>query len=157
MTVRRLTELPDYQVAQGDSDIRGWHVLDATGKEAGIIEDLIVDTQAKRVLEAEVDMVGRDVHVPIGAFALDEKKQLAHLPYQAEELARLPADTPWHSKNRQAIRATFFPHLSAKDVPPVGELDYGAAKETAPEDALFQSQEPAILRIEERLYVWEEP
>ena len=84
----RLTELPEYHVARGDTDIRGWRLFDRTGHPAGVIEDLIVDTDSCRVCEVLVDLDGHDRLVPVGAITLDERHQSATVNVTLDELTR---------------------------------------------------------------------
>lgn len=146
----RLTELPDYHVAPGDTDIRGWRLHDRTGQPAGVIEDLIVDTEARRVSEVLVDLNGHDRLIPIGAVALDEARQTATVQMTLDELTRMPEAPHWHSHEREVIRATFFPELA--DAPIIGEL-----RREDLEARAYRSHEPRIRRVEERLGARREP
>lgn len=143
----RLTELPEYQVARGDTDIRGWRLHDRTGHPAGVIEDLIVDTDSCRVTEVLVDLDGHDRLIPVGAITLDERHQSATVNVTLDELTRMPEAPHWHSHEREVIRATFFP-----DAPIIGELRLEDVDERA-----YRSREPRILRMEEHLGTRREP
>lgn len=76
----RLHDLDDYKVADGDPDVRGWHVKTADGKRAGKVDSLIVDTDAMQVrfLDVELDRKTlnlndeRHVLVPIANARLDD-------------------------------------------------------------------------------------
>ena len=105
--VGRLSELDDYQVADGYPDIRGWDVKTADGRTVGEVKDLIVDTGAMRVryLDVELDRtVGelardaatpgdqeRHTLIPVGAVRLDDAHDdvLAD-GYSVEQIAALP-------------------------------------------------------------------
>lgn len=65
----RLEELRDFQVADGDQDIRGWTVKTADGNKVGKVEELIVDTAERRVRYAEVKLEGK-------AVGLDEDRHI---------------------------------------------------------------------------------
>lgn len=56
-TLYYLNELPDYKVADGDCDVRGWDVQDKEGHTIGKVDGLLVDKSAERVvyLDVEVD------------------------------------------------------------------------------------------------------
>lgn len=79
--LRRLDELDDYKVADGDPDIRGWEVKGADGRKIGKVKELIVDTAAMkaRYMDVEVDKkfanAKDDWHVlvPVGQARLDDK------------------------------------------------------------------------------------
>lgn len=57
MALKGLLDLPDYHVAEGSIDARGWPLFDASDEQVGRIVDLIVDT---RVLEARYLLVALD-------------------------------------------------------------------------------------------------
>ena len=78
----RLGDLNDCKVADGEPDIRGWSVHTADGRQAGKVDDLIVDTQAMKVryMDVELDRKGLDLendqHVllPISNARLDDDR-----------------------------------------------------------------------------------
>src|SRR5215217_5292531 len=72
---RRLQELrgSDYENADGEPDIRGWDVKDASGRRIGEVDELIFDVQSRKVRymvidldKNDLDLDDRDVLVPIG-------------------------------------------------------------------------------------------
>ena len=79
-TLARLDELDDYEVADGEPDIRGWEVKLADGTEIGEVEDLIVDPTSLQVRYMDIEVDGKilglkdddRVIVPIGAARLDD-------------------------------------------------------------------------------------
>ena len=81
-TLARLDELENYEVADGNADIRGWDVRTQDGRKVGTVEELIVDTAALKARYMEVkldkDFVGGDEErwalIPIGTAQLDEKE-----------------------------------------------------------------------------------
>ena len=78
-----LDQLDDYQVADGDPDVRGWEVIASDGRKVGEVDQLLVDTAAMKVryLDVDVDeeLAGHgpadDHHVliPIGYARLDRE------------------------------------------------------------------------------------
>ncbi|MBK9249144.1 MAG: PRC-barrel domain-containing protein [Ignavibacteria bacterium] len=52
-----LSDLPDYQVAENYSDVRGWNVKDASDRIIGKVDHLLVNKATERVvyLDVEVD------------------------------------------------------------------------------------------------------
>jgi uncharacterized protein (TIGR02271 family) len=78
--LRRLDDLDDFTVADGDPDVRGWDVRTADGRKAGKVDDLVVDTNAMQVryLDVELDRSelrlddDRHVLVPIANARLDD-------------------------------------------------------------------------------------
>jgi len=97
----RLQELggSDFEIADGQPDIKGWDVTDVTGTYIGEVDELIFDTVARKVLylivdleENELNLDPRKVLVPIGLATLHEKDDeviLAELT--SHYLSSLPA------------------------------------------------------------------
>lgn len=75
-----LQEMIDFDVVEGDPDVRGWEVVSGTGIRLGAVEDLLVDLDAMKVRYLDVDLASdpangeRHGHVliPIDCTALDE-------------------------------------------------------------------------------------
>ncbi|UOQ75764.1 PRC-barrel domain-containing protein [Hymenobacter sp. 5516J-16] len=86
--LRRLRDLSDFEVADGNPDVRGWAVRGADGQQFGQVHELIVDTDALKVryLDVELDerlnINERDRHIllPIGVAALDEEADNVFVP-----------------------------------------------------------------------------
>lgn len=102
MKHRRLQEMDhsDFQVVEGEPDIRGWDVKLADGKKIGEVEDLIIDAQLRKVRYMLVDLDDNDldidtdkkVLVPIGLAMLDQKEDDVLLSsVNAQQLMNLPA------------------------------------------------------------------
>ena len=53
--LRPLKEL-NWKVTDGEPDIRGWTVWASTGRELGIVDDLLVDTEVGEVVMLDVDL-----------------------------------------------------------------------------------------------------
>jgi uncharacterized protein (TIGR02271 family) len=78
--VAALSDLGDYEVAEGYPDPRGWTVRASDGAEVGKVHDLIVDTGTMRTRYLDIrlsdDIAGasgeRDVLVPIGTARVDD-------------------------------------------------------------------------------------
>lgn len=97
-----LSDLDDFQVADGSPDVRGWDVVGADGRKVGTVNDLIADTGAMRVryLDVKLDRSAsgadgdRDVLVPIGTARLDDDRDCVMLDSAtASRISSLPAYT----------------------------------------------------------------
>jgi uncharacterized protein (TIGR02271 family) len=96
----RLQELggSGYEIVDGEPNIKGWDVRDASGQKIGKVDELIFDKQSQRVRYLVVDLKGKlfdmkdhDVLVPIRLAELDEKNDDVILPnITSEELRLLP-------------------------------------------------------------------
>jgi photosynthetic reaction center H subunit len=95
---RLLVELEgsDYEIAEGEPDVQGWHIKDTQGSNIGKVEDLLFNPASRKVrylivdLEARVFGVeNRKVLIPIGLAELRLNKDEVYLP--AITIAQLAA------------------------------------------------------------------
>jgi photosynthetic reaction center H subunit len=123
-SLRRLEELKDFQVAEGDRDIRGWDVRAPDGKKIGKVEELIVDPAERRARYMEVkvdhDAIGvdddRHILVPIGTARLrddDHDVMIERLPARglagAPTYRRGPITREYETSLREYYGATVAP------------------------------------------------
>jgi hypothetical protein len=54
--LRRLRDLPDFEMATGDPDPRGWPVRGSDGHAFGTVTELLVDPETRRVLYLSVQL-----------------------------------------------------------------------------------------------------
>ncbi len=88
----------DFEIVDGQPDIRGWDVRDATGKHLGEVEDLIFDYASQKVRylvvdleDNEYDLGDREVLLPIGIAELHEEDDDVILPsITIDQLKALP-------------------------------------------------------------------
>lgn len=98
-----LDELDDFEVAEGDPDVRGWEVITADGRKIGEVDELLVDTAAMKVRYLDVDLddevvgdVGDDRHIliPIGYARLhQDNDQILVDGLHSRDLAAMPPYT----------------------------------------------------------------
>lgn len=111
----RLGELDDYEVADGEPDIRGWDVKAGTDQKIGTVDDLIVDLGALEVRYVDVELdrktngLKEDRHVlmPIGAAQLDDDHdvvRVARMPSAGFAAAPAYAHTPLTADDERRIR-----------------------------------------------------
>ena len=77
----------DFEIAEGQPDIRGWDVKDSAGKQLGEVDELIFDYQNRKVRYIVVDTYSNDygidekeILVPIGIAELHEDEDEVILP-----------------------------------------------------------------------------
>lgn len=107
----------DFEIADGQSDIRGWDVKDETGRQLGQVEELIFDYQSRKVRyivvdleENDFDLEDREVLVPVGIAELHEKDDDVILPgVTAEQLRMLPPyeESRFDTEHETSIRNVF--------------------------------------------------
>ncbi|WP_324672450.1 PRC-barrel domain-containing protein [Hymenobacter sp. GOD-10R] len=93
MHLRRLRDLPDFEVASNNPDVRGWSVRGSDGKKFGEVYELIVEQEALKVryldveLDSSLNINERDRHIllPIGVAALDEESDNVFVPSLTSE------------------------------------------------------------------------
>jgi sporulation protein YlmC with PRC-barrel domain len=100
MKHRRLQELDrsDFEIVEGEPDIRGWDVRNSSGQKIGEVEELILDAQNRKVRymvvdldDNELDLDDRHVLIPIGLAELDKDDDDVLLPsVTVEHLRALP-------------------------------------------------------------------
>jgi sporulation protein YlmC with PRC-barrel domain len=93
-----MDDLDDFQVAEGDPDVRGWDVIASDGRKIGEVDDLLVDTGAMKVRYLDVDLddalAGDDRHVliPIGYARLNrDDDQILVDTLSSDRLGEIPA------------------------------------------------------------------
>ena len=97
---RRLQELDhsNFEIVKGEPDIRGWDVRYKNGEKIGSIEELILDTKAKKIRymvvdldENELRLEHRKIFIPIGFAELDKQHDDVLIPnVSVDQLCRLP-------------------------------------------------------------------
>lgn len=77
-----LSALHEYDVSDDDSDVRGWDVIASDGQQIGEVQELLVDTSARRVRYLVVDVdtslrsgssQGGNVLIPVEGVRLDDR------------------------------------------------------------------------------------
>lgn len=104
MKHRRLQELDrsDFEIVDGEPDIRGWDVKTSGGQKIGEVEELILDAQQKKVRymivdldDNELKLKHRKVLLPIGMAQLHHDDDDVIVPaVRKEQLAELPEYDP---------------------------------------------------------------
>ena len=77
--LRRLRDLTDFEVADGNPDVRGWTVRGNDGHALGVVHELIVEPEALKVRYLDVELDARfkrgkhenHILLPIGVASLD--------------------------------------------------------------------------------------
>jgi|SRR6476469_155533 len=86
--LRRLRDLTDFEVADGNPDVRGWTVRGGDGKALGQVHELIVDPEALKVRYLDIELDGRfqineherHILLPIGVAAIDADDDNVFVP-----------------------------------------------------------------------------
>jgi photosynthetic reaction center H subunit len=140
-----LDELDSFEVAEGDPDVRGWHVYAGDGVRIGEVDELLVDTEALKVryLDVELDEAegGREerhVLIPVGFARLHETDD--HILVDALDsvaLTGLPAyaQEPLTREYEAAVLRLFQPAS-----PPRAPADDPYAGDTYDQDRLYGSR-----------------
>ena len=97
--LRRLRDLTDFEVADGNPDVRGWALRGNDGQALGMVFELIVDVEALKVRYLDVALDSRfrinehenHILLPIGAASLDDDGDNVFAPaLNAELVLRYP-------------------------------------------------------------------
>ena len=100
MKNNRLQELDrsNFEIVKGEPDIRGWDVRYKNGEKIGSVEELILDTKAKKVRymvvdldENELRLENRKIVIPIGFAELHSQSDDVLIPnVSVDQLCSLP-------------------------------------------------------------------
>jgi uncharacterized protein (TIGR02271 family) len=115
----RLDELEDFEIADGEPDIRGWDVKTSDGTTVGKVDGLIADPDAREVryieMKAKRDLLGtkEDEHVliPIGTARLDDDHDNVYvdqLPAGGLKGAPRFGRTPLTMEHDRSLRDYYF-------------------------------------------------
>ena len=91
--LERLNDSKHYRIAEGETDIRGWPVIDARSAVAGQATDLLIDVKAEMVRYVVVELPGNGNRLlPIGYVDLDRvARHVLVLGLTESDLRALPA------------------------------------------------------------------
>lgn len=144
--VAALSDMGDFQIADGYPDPRGWHVRASDGVDVGKVHDLIVDTGAMRTryLDVRLDpdhlprIEGmkndeRDVLIPIGAAQLTRDDDVVTLPsITPAQLATMPPFT--HGKLTRDYENSVLATMPAAGAAAMGTAAGATAADMASRD-----------------------
>ena len=113
----RLQDAPDYQLAEGEPDVRGWKVFDANCKSLGSIDNLILDTDVNEIRYLSVTGDGSKRMVPVGMVDIDSSDQQVLLKSNAQ-FETMPTDTgePFTAERERQYYSTFIPESESRDM-----------------------------------------
>jgi hypothetical protein len=76
-----LKELGNWDVVEGEPDIRGWEVRTIGGKDLGKVQELLIDPDAGEVVMLDVDLTGSDRHalVPLRIVEIDRGRRVVRM------------------------------------------------------------------------------
>lgn len=112
-----------FEMVKGDPDIRGWKTVNAANQQIGKVKELLFDVTAQKIRYLIVDIDGkplnllsRNVIVPVGLAELDEKENVVYLPDMSiGNLATLPEYKKGKVtyETERAVRDVFIPQNSS--------------------------------------------
>ena len=133
MTLKGLLDLPDYHVAEGSIDARGWPLLDASGEPVGRVVDFIVDTEAleARYLLVALDGLFREVVISVREVDFDPRSRQVRCRHATtQQIQQLPyfGGTSLKPEDEQRLYATFLPGPETESPEPEGPLVFLAIR-----------------------------
>jgi sporulation protein YlmC with PRC-barrel domain len=155
MGLRKLSEMPEFKVASGSPDIRGWQVVDNSGNPVGRVTELYADPESETVDFAGVRS-NSEIHViPLADTEFDNKT--VHLNRSVDFIRSAPSYHPDRNPdeylnywNTPPTRAEAEPAPSGPETTP-----------ETPEQAGVRSaaNEPRVRRVieEKKTTIYEEP
>lgn len=107
----------DFEMGEGQSDIRNWDVKDSSGKKLGEVDELIFDYESRKVRylvldlgDNEYDLDDKEVLVPIGIAELHKDDDEVILPgITVEQLRSLPEydEDRFDTEHETSVRNVF--------------------------------------------------
>ena len=87
-TLRRLRDLTDFEVADGNPDVRGWTVRGGDGQALGTVYELVVELEVLKVRYLDIELDARfqineyenRILLPIGVASLDAEGDNVFVP-----------------------------------------------------------------------------
>jgi photosynthetic reaction center H subunit len=127
----RLDELDEFEIAEGDPDVRDWDVISSDGRRIGKVDELLIDTGAMKArylgVDLDEDLIDTDgerhVLVPIGYARLDENDDQVFVDALAStDVAALPGYT--HEPVTRESEVTIVRHFDPGYSPLAGQDFY---------------------------------
>jgi|GEM_PF-2154056 len=136
----RLQDAPDYQLAEGEPDVRGWKVFDSNCQLKGTIDTLILDTDANEIRYLSVTGDGGKRMIPVGMVDIAETDEQV-LIKPNNQFDSFPSDTgePLTAEHERRFYNRFVPESENRD------MSY-----QRPE---FKHESDRLMLIEERLRI----
>jgi hypothetical protein len=135
-----------FEMAKGEPDIRGWKVVNSQDQVIGKVKELLFDVKSRKVRYLIIDLDGkpinllsRDVIIPVGLAELGEKENVVYLPdVTVGHLATLPeykrGKITYHTERQ--IRDVFIPrdHVAGEKLADI------EAKENPEREAFYNNE-----------------
>jgi hypothetical protein len=142
-----LSSLDSWKVSEGDPDIRGWEVRTVSGRQLGVVSDLLIDSEAGEVVMLDVDLPGTDRHtfVPIRVVQIDRVRRLALMDsadFPESDLTRTDPPTI-ERRSGEPVRSIHYPDANRAVLA-------DRAQPIAPDDPDPILDRPADLPVSER-------
>lgn len=120
MALAGLLDLEGFHVAEGSFDARGWPLYDARGELVGIVEDLIVDTDAleARYMQVALHDLARSVVLSVPELQIDARHRRVICPRASkEQIELLPyiGGTDLDAPSERRLVAAFAPSIEEEE------------------------------------------
>jgi len=137
----KLRDLPQYKLAEGELDMRGWDVADRRHNVIGTVDSYIVDTDAEKVRYLGISTDGEIHPVPVGQVDFDESNHQVLLR-EGLDLRSIPQfqETDYTADREKSLYSTWFPQTT--------DMSYDRPE--------FTSANDRLQLIEERLHIGKE-
>lgn len=99
-----LGELGNWDVAEGEPDIRGWDVRTVGGRDLGKVKELLIDPDEREVVMIAVDLNGSDrrAQVPLRLIEIDRTRRVIRM--DSSDLTPAEQEAVADSKESRAER-----------------------------------------------------
>lgn len=136
----------DYEISEGQSDIRGWIVKNESGRILGKVNDLILDTQSKKIKYLILDTDGNELYLQVRKVLLPLEHTEIDAVYRnvifsglmANELSSLPTyEKGKIASNIEGIISSVF---SSRSIGKTDQPDYPNKEQAFTETHKVESQ-----------------
>lgn len=90
-----MSSLDNWHVPDGEPDIRGWELRTVSGRQLGVVQDLLIDAAGREVVMLDVDVPSENRHVcvPIRNVEIDRRTRVVLMDSADFASASSPAST----------------------------------------------------------------
>jgi len=130
-----LSTLGNWQIAKGEPDIRGWEIRTVSGRQLGVVRDLLIDREAGEAVLIDVDLPGtaRNAFVPIRVAQIDRAARVVLM--DSADVGALEAESPMATTPTPDVR---------RDAPATAEVVVD--RRPIVEETVVRRREPDTLR-----------
>lgn len=140
-----MSSLDNWHVPAGEPDVRGWELRTVSGRQLGVVQDLLIDAAGREVVMLDVDVPSENRHVcvPIRNVEIDRRTRVVLMDSADFASASSPASTSSLVAPRTGViadhsteRRSGMQRRAEVDVTRAAAVDRAADYDLEPEDVV---------------------